>query len=121
MRKIRSFGIAIIIMILTSLLALFVVSTLTYFLKWYADKAMAGIIVTYILAGFAGGMTLKILNKEKMGLRGRGLEVFCLSGIFMLLLFVVSIFVLRNPFEISGRWLMIWLLLTSSTFLGRIL
>lgn len=127
MRKIRSFGIAIIIMMLASLLALFVVSVLTYFLKWYADKAMIGIIVTYVIAGFVGGLCYKRLEKKqygderKTGVGKKGIDALILSFIFMLLLFVLSVFVLRNPIEISGRMLMIWFLLASSTFLGRIL
>lgn len=126
MRKIRSFAIAIIVMMLVSLIALLVVSVFTYLFKWQADKVMVGIIVTYILAGFAGGFCMKCLEKkqygnEKIGLGKRAVGAFVLSNIFLLLLLGVSIFVIHSPFEFSERFLMIWSLLISSTFLGRIL
>ncbi len=126
MRKIRSFVIAIISMLLVSLIALLVVSTLTYLFKWQADKAMVGIITTYILAGLAGGFCMKRIEKKqysnpKIGIGRKTIEALVLSNIFLLLIFVLSVFVLQNSFEISNRSLMIWGLLVSSTFLGRIL
>lgn len=121
MKKIRSFVIAIIIMIIVSILCLLVVSTLAYLFKWQADKAMVGIILTYILAGFSGGMSLKLLHKEKTKLRNKGIEAFAVSNIYMIILLILSALVVQNPFEISGRMLMIWMLLMSSAFLGRIL
>lgn len=126
MRKIRSFVIAIISMLLVSLIALLVVSTLTYLFKWQADKAMVGIIATYILAGLAGGFCMKHIEKKqfsnpKIGIGRKTIETLVLSNIFLLLIFVLSVFVLQNSFEISNRSLMIWGLLVSSTFLGRIL
>lgn len=126
MRKIRSFVIAIISMLLVSLIALLVVSTLTYLFKWQADKAMVGIITTYILAGLAGGFCMKRIEKKqysnpKIGIGRKTIEALVLSNIFFLLIFVLSVFVLQNSFEISNRSLMIWGLLVSSTFLGRIL
>lgn len=126
MRKIRSFVIAIISMLLVSLIALLVVSTLTYLFKWQADKAMVGIIATYILAGLEGGFCMKHIEKKqfsnpKIGIGRKTIEALVLSNIFLLLIFVLSVFVLQNSFEISNRSLMIWGLLVSSTFLGRIL
>lgn len=126
MRKIRSFIISIIIMLIISMFSLLAVSILTYLFKWHADKAMVGIIITYILAGFAGGVCLKWLgsrsyDKEQIGIRQKAIDAFILSCIFMLLLFALSIFAFQNPFEITGRFLMICGLLVSSTFLGRIL
>ncbi|MBQ8519395.1 MAG: hypothetical protein IJ455_07345 [Agathobacter sp.] len=126
MRKIRGFVIAIIIMLIVSVMSLLVVTVLTYLFKWQADKAMIGIIVTYILAGFAGGMSLKWVapkeyHGEKTMGRKKGLEAWILANSFMLILLCVSIFVAQSPFEFSGRFLMIWSLLISSTFLGRIL
>lgn len=126
MEKIKSFIIAIIVMMFTTIISLFVVSTLTYIFKWQADKAMMGIIATYIVAGFAGGFCMRCIKKKEYGnektkMGQKVTEALLLSGIFMLLLLVVSFFVIQNPFEISNRFLMILLLLNSSCFLGRIL
>jgi len=127
MYRIKKYSIAIGAMIGMTLVSLLIVSTLTYLFKWQADKAMIGIIVTYILVGFAGGFVFKRVSKKqnaeerKVGVLQKVLEVFSLSSVFMLLMIVLSTFVLQNPFEISGRLLMIWGLMTSSCFLGRIL
>lgn len=127
MYRIKKYSIAIGAMIGMTLVSLLIVSTLTYLFKWQADKAMIGIIVTYILVGFAGGFVFKRVSKKqnaeerKVGVLQKALEVFSLSSVFMLLMIVLSTFVIQNPFEISGRLLMIWGLMTSSCFLGRIL
>lgn len=121
MRKIRSFLVAAIIMLLVSMISLLAVSTFSYIFKWQADTAMAGIIVTYIFSGFSGGISLKLLNNQKAKLRSKGVEAFVISNIFMIVLLLLSIFVLGNTFAFSSRLVMIWLLLMSSTFLGRIL
>ena len=127
MYRIKKYSIAIGAMIGMTLVSLLIVSTLTYLFKWQADKAMIGIIVTYILVGFAGGFVLKRVSRKqnsderKMGVLQKALEAFSLSSIFMLLMIVLSTFVIQNPLEISGRLLMIWGLMTSSCFLGRIL
>ncbi|MBP3678487.1 MAG: hypothetical protein J6I97_09100 [Agathobacter sp.] len=127
MRKSKSFIVAMIIMLVVAMISLFVVSAMTYLFKWQADKAMIGIIVTYILVGFAGGFVFKRVSKKqnteerKVGVLQKALETFSLSSVFMLLMIVLSTFVIQNPLEISGRLLMIWGLMTSSCFLGRIL
>jgi len=127
MHRLKNYIVAIGVMIVTAMVSLLAVSTLTYLFKWQADKAMIGIIVTYILVGFAGGFVFKRVSKKqnaeerKVGVLQKVLEVFSLSSVFMLLMIVLSTFVLQNPFEISGRLLMIWGLMTSSCFLGRIL
>lgn len=127
MYRIKKYSIAIGAMIGMTLVSLLIVSTLTYLFKWQADKAMIGIIVTYILVGLAGGFVFKRVRKKqnaeerRVGVLQKALEVFSLSSVFMLLMIVLSTFVLQNPLEISGRLLMIWGLMTSSCFLGRIL
>lgn len=121
MEKCRRYVLGILLMGLVSMVSLLGVSVLTYWLKWQADKAMIGIIVTYILAGFSGGISLKLLNKEKMKLRRKGAEALIISNIFMIILLMISVIILKNPFEMSGRVLMIWGLVMSSAFLGRIL
>ena len=127
MYRIKKYSIAIGAMIGMTLVSLLIVSTLTYLFKWQADKAMIGIIVTYILVGFAGGFVFKWVSRKqnaderKMGVLQKALEAFSLNSVFMLLMIVLSTFVIQNPLEISGRLLMIWGLMTSSCFLGRIL
>ena len=127
MHRLKNYIVAIGVMIVTAMVSLLAVSTLTYLFKWQADKAMIGIIVTYILVGFAGGFVFKRVSKKqnaeerKVGVLQKALEAFSLSSVFMLLMIVLSTFVIQNPLEISGRLLMIWGLMTSSCFLGRIL
>ena len=127
MHRLKNYIVAIGVMIVTAMVSLLAVSTLTYLFKWQADKAMIGIIVTYILVGFAGGFVFKWVSRKqnadekKVGVLQKALEAFSLSSVFMLLMIVLSTFVIQNPLEISGRLLMIWGLMTSSCFLGRIL
>ena len=127
MYKVRKYIIAIVVMMATSMTLLLLISTLAYLLKWQSDKALIGIIVTYILAGFAGGFAFKRLekrqfeNESKKGIGKKAVEALLVSNIFMLILLVASFFVLQNSFAVSGRFLMIWGLLMSSTFLGRII
>lgn len=126
MRKIRGFVIAMVIMVLVSVVSLFIVSVFSYLYKWQADKALIGITVTYILAGYFGGLSLKLQNRKNgvNGQRSMGkkmLEAIFLGTIFMLFLILLSVFVLQNPFLISGRMLMIWMILVGSACLGGIL
>lgn len=127
MRKIRIYMIACILMLLTAFLSLVVLSSLTYCLKWQADKAMGGIIVAYILSGFAGGMGYKWIpmsgyrEKRLAGIKEKALDALVLSGLFLLILMLVSIVGLQIPFEVSGRLFLIIVLVISSCFLGRIL
>ena len=121
MKKIKTFLITIIIMLIASTLSLLVVSALTYFYKWQADKALIGITLTYILAGFSGGLFLKIKSKGQLSMTWKMLEACLLSTIFMGILIVISVFVIKIPFAISSRFLMICMLFLGSTCLGRIL
>ena len=116
MRKIKKYILVIIIMLLTSVLALLAVSTLTYLLKWQADKAMIGIIVTYVLGGLVGGGCLR--RTEKWALGKKIVNAIIISVLFMVLLGIISVMVAHNPFLISERFVLIWLLIASSVFAG---
>ncbi len=125
MRKIRVYIVASIIMLLTALLALGVLSSLVYLLKWQSDKAMGGIVIVYILSGFSGGVGYNWMQKRQgkcqMGIGKKAVEALLLSVIFLCILMFISIFLLQIPFMLSGRSLMIGSLLIGSCFLGRIL
>ncbi len=121
MRKLRNYIITILIMAIVSLLCLVILSIFTYNYKWQADKALIGITYTYILTGLVGGLSQKILCKESKSMGRKMLEGMIFSSLFMGGLVVLSIFQAGNPFEISSRFLMIWMLLMGSTCLGRIL
>ena len=112
--------IPIAIMILTALILLLLVSLLSYIYKWQADKALVGITITYIVAGFAGGIAKKKLSDET-DITKRLIEGIVLGSLFMLLLIGSSILFTENSFAVSGRFVMIWMLLVGSSCLGRIL
>ena len=123
MRKLRNGIIAIIIIIMSivSVLSLFVISMLSYTYEWQADKALIGITFTYIATGFIGGLLLKIIDKELKSMGRKMLEGIMISTIFMGGLVLLSVYIVENPFEMTSRFLMIWMLLMGSTCLGRIL
>lgn len=121
MRKIRNSIFTMILMFLVSVICLMTISVLSYIYKWQADKALVGITITYIVAGFTGGAVQRILNKEKKGIGRKMLEGIMISSIFMGMLLLLSIFVVQNSFAISSRFLMIWMILIGSTCIGRIL
>ena len=116
MYKIKKYMIAISVMLVVSIVSLFVVSTFTYLFKWQANKAMIGIIFTYVLAGFAGGICLR--NETQIGDRRRLIEALIIGTAYMLLLLLLSCFVFQIPFRFSIRFLMIWLLIVSSSFVA---
>ena len=120
-KKVINLAVAIITMFFVSAISLFAVIILSYIYKWQADKALVGITITYILAGFAGGITQRILEKREKSLGRKMLEGILLSILFMLLLLSLSFFVIQDPFILSSRFLMIFMLLAGSTSLGRIL
>lgn len=127
MDRIKKYIVAIVFMFMISIAMLLIVTTLTYAFKWQADKAMIGIVVTYILAGLAGGICLRYFGKkeyvapQKNKIAKKALEALILSNIFLLLLLMLSVFGLQNSFGFSGRFFMIWVLLFGATFLGRVL
>ena len=121
MKRIKCFLLVLMVMVIVSVICVWGVSALTYTYKWQADKALIGITFTYIVTGFAGGLSQRIMNKELKSMGKKMLEGIVTSTIFVGGLMVVSICVVRNPMEVSTRFLMIWMLLMGSTCLGRIL
>lgn len=111
---------ALMIMFITALISLGAVTVLAYNFKWQADKALVGITLTYILAGFIGGMSQRIMNKEVKTMGAKMLEAILLSAIFIAILVGISIMFMQIQFAISSRFFMICILLTGSTCLGRV-
>ena len=116
MCKVKKYCIAIGVMLVVSIVSLLVLSTLTYLFKWQADKAMIGIIVTYVLAGFAGGICLR--NEIQIGDRRRLIEALIIGTAYMLLLLLLSCFIFQIPFRFSIQLIMIWLLIVLSSFVA---
>ena len=108
--------IAIGIMIIVSMISLLVISAFTYIFKWQADKAMIGIIITYVLAGFSCGVYLR--NRSQIGHRRKLIEALEIGTAYMLLLLLLSCFVVKIPFEFSVNFLLIWMLVSCSIFVG---
>ena len=110
MNKIKNFVFAMGSMLAMTVISLLVVSALVYLFKWQADKAMIGIIATYIVVGFCGGICLRCKRKI-MG-------AIVLGTSYMFLLVVCAYMGFRISFEFSGRCLLIWLLIICSSFGG---
>ena len=120
MQIMKKYSIPLIIMCIVSILMLLAVSLLAYLYKWQADKALIGITVTYILAGTAGGAGLKKSSVTK-DIGKKLLEGILLGSIFMIFLIGLSFVITDNVFQISGRFLVIWMLIMGSASIGRIL
>lgn len=120
MRMMRQIAVSLVTMGVVSLLMLLGLSVLSYIYKWQADKALVGITLTYIVAGFAGGKVIRRLSEE-LDMGKRLVEGILLGSAFMVLLILISLLATENSFGISGRFLMIWMLLVGSVCLGRIL
>lgn len=120
MRTLTKWIVPLFVMTVISMLMLIGVSMLAYIYKWYADKALIGITLTYIVAGFIGGKVLNRLSEVK-DMNKKLLESILLSVLAMALLVLFSLLVTENEFGISSRFLMIWMLITGSASLGRIL
>ena len=120
MGKMRGYVIAIGIMIATSMVSLVVVSVLTYWFKWQADKAMIGIIITYVLAGFAGGNYLSKRMKEecRKSVFKKIAESTFLATIFILFSIVGAYVGFQILFVFSRRFLLVWLLIICSSFVA---
>ena len=110
MYKMKKYIISLSVMMLVSIISLVLVSALTYLFKWQADKAMIGIIVTYIVAGFFGGICLRCKRKIA-GAIALGTSYMFLSVVCAYMGFGIS-------FDFSKRCLLIWLLITCSSFAG---
>ena len=121
MRKIINIIVTLLVMVVVSLICLLVVSAFSYFYKWQADKALVGITITYIFAGFIGGITQKFLDKSERNMGKKMLEAILISSIFIGMILGISAIVLQQPLMISSRFLSIYMLLAGSTCMGRIL
>ncbi len=127
MDRIKKYIVAIVFMLVISIAMLLIVATLTYAFKWQADKAMIGIVVTYILAGLAGGICLRCYGKkeyvveQKNKIAKKAAEALILSNVYLLLLLMLSVWGLQISFGFTGRFFMIGGLLMGATFLGRVL
>lgn len=113
-------------MVVVSIVGLLVVSLLTYLFKWQADKAMIGIIVTYILVGIAGGVTFGKLDKKEgiLNEKKRGKKIIqagILTSVYLIFLIVGSVFLFENTLEFSKQTLLIMFLELGSVYMGRIL
>ena len=103
-----------------ALAMLFLLSVLTYIFKWQADVAHIGIVITYIITGWTGGVVLKRFSeKERLG--GHMLEAGLFGLLFMLFMYVVACFFEEEILLISENGYVIWILIVGSTALGRIL
>jgi len=120
MQKIRGYVITVMIMCFISIIVLLGLSVLTYIFKWQADAALIGITLVYIVSGFAGGRVRKRFSDET-NIGKKLLEGLFLGTLFMFVLSILSVIIMRNEFDISSRFLMIWMLLAGSAALGRIL
>ena len=114
MGKVKRYLISLAIMLLVSVLALIILGVLTYWFKWQADKVMVGIVATYALAGIAGGVVQKKLSQMQF------IEVFILSTLYMLILFMAAIFFFKITPIISSQLLMIYGFVCCSVFIGRL-
>ena len=110
MNKIKKYIFAISIMLITSVASLFVLSLFTYAFKWQADKAMIGIIITYVLAGVVGGVCVKTERRVRAAVG--------VGTLFVAVLVICAGIGFQIPFEFSMRFVLIWLLIVSSSFIG---
>lgn len=121
MKKLGNVILTVVVMMAVSCISLAVISILANINEWKSDKALLGIIVTYIIAGFAGGFLQKIRNLKQEGMGKKIMESIMAASVFMFVLALASVFVIQTPFRISQRFFMIWMLLIGSACLGRIL
>lgn len=116
MYKVKKYIMTLIVMLIASVVSLLIVSTLAYIFKWQADKAMIGIIITYVLGGFVGGLSFRKSEKEKWV--KKILESLIVTILFMIVATIISVLVTQNSFVFSGKSILILLLITSSVLCG---
>ena len=119
---------------LTAIVSLMVLSLLTYGLKWQAPQAQAGITVTYIISGLAGGFASCRIRKgtqrkkekgstDKDFERDHSLKNNLIYGvtqgtIYMAVLLSISILISANESWDMIQILLIWILMCVSSILG---
>lgn len=127
MGKIKKYLITIVVMLVVSVLALIILGLLTYWFKWQADKAMVGIVVTYVMAGIAGGVMTKICSRmQPYGCAAKEnivqiMEVFLVAISYILALSVASILLFKTSPIMSFQLFMIFGLVFFSVFIGKLL
>ena len=117
---------AVIIMGITSAIALVILSIFTYLLKWQAPQAQVGITLTYIISGFLGGFLSYIIcgsGKKKGEMTDNSLKNTLICGvtqgtIYMAVLLTISILLSANESWDMVQILLIWILLSVSSALG---
>ena len=135
MRKIRNIIVGIIAMAVVSALCLLGLSVLVFALEWQAQKAMIGIMVTYVLSGIGGGLAMRwyenwekrcqssrgIIDENLVSVKEKVIEALCSSTFFTIILLILSLIMKMNGDIEFGRLFLVWMLLSGSTALVRIL
>lgn len=117
---------AVIIMGITSAIALVILSVFTYLLKWQAPQAQVGIILTYIISGFLGGVLPSMIGerkKKEVKNTENSTKITLIKGttqsaIYMAVLLSISILLSANEKWDMVQILLVWILLTASSTLG---
>lgn len=116
----KKYMISIGFMGVCSIILIVLLSVMTYIWKWKADIVLIGITWIYILVGFLGGRCKKRLSDEE-NIGKKLLEGVMVGSVFAILLFVISVFVLKMDISFNSRSFMILLIIFGSSSLGRIL
>ncbi len=132
--KIRRMIVSILMMFLTSLFTLGGLSVLVERLDWYAEAALVGITFVYVLAGFSGGLSFGVFDKDTEAVHmysgNAALYIKLMKGIligciFMLFLLGTSLGIRQesasNLSLETDRILPVWLLVSCSSGFGAIL
>lgn len=118
---------AVIIMGMVSVIVLVILSIFTYLLKWQAPQAQVGIILTYIISGFLGGVLPSVIGergkKKEVKNTERSTKNAIIKGItqgtiYMAVLLTISILLSANESWDMVQILLIWILLSVSSTLG---
>ena len=108
------------VMGVSSTILILALSILTYIWKWKADTALIGITFIYMLAGFLGGVCKKRISDE--GAIGKKLlEGIVVGSLFAIILFVISVFGMKNAIIFDRRFFVVWMVIIGSCALGSIL
>lgn len=119
---------SLVIMGITSVIALVILSILTFQLKWQAPQVQVGITLTYIISGFLGGFLPNVMGKSRMKKKGVGdtetsVKIVLVKGItqgtiYIAVLLSISILLSANEGWDMVQIFLIWILLSVSSSLG---
>lgn len=118
---------AVIIMGITSAATLVILSVFTYLFRWQAPQAQVGIILTYIISGFLGGVLPSMIGergkKKEVKNTERSTKNALIKGItqgtiYMAVLLSISILLSANEGWDMVQIFLIWILLSVSSTLG---